>query len=221
MSTWSQIMSAGSAFNLNSCSHYTHAFHGRDLTTMMMATTPPSSSPTSRVPPISMNQVPVHTESASLDLQTALEIARNTDTHVDGALDVTVELFLESELGSLIQQLRAAPDEYIMTKDEFALFNLFRSRFVDEDFTAGAIARFWDNYSGDALPTLPGANRGVAQTNGDGPRSNGIHRSQYLDDEELAFSTSGSSTRLSEDTDAVSPPRSDEIRAQIGSYQGT
>lgn len=77
-----------------------------------------------------------------LDPQRALDIARNTE----GDLDPSVSDFLEAELSKLWGRLQAQPDEYVLTKDEFAVFNFFVSRFHGSETAEKAIARFWKSY---------------------------------------------------------------------------
>lgn len=75
----------------------------------------------------------------TLDIQRALDIARNTE----GDLDPTVSTFLESEIAQLWSRIQARPNEYVLTKDEFAVFNFFVARFNGSDTAEKAIARYW------------------------------------------------------------------------------
>lgn len=77
-------------------------------------------------------------------IQRALEIARNSE----GVVDPTISSCLEYSLREVWARLEANPDSYVLTKDEFALFNYFRHRFTNSDTAQRAIQRFWDNYQG-------------------------------------------------------------------------
>ena len=79
-----------------------------------------------------------------LSLQTALDIARNSE----GGVDSSINAYLERKLGELWARLQAQPHTYVFTKDEFALFNYYRQRFGNTDIATSAIRRFWDNYRG-------------------------------------------------------------------------
>jgi hypothetical protein len=78
-------------------------------------------------------------------IQRALDIARNSE----GVVDPTISSYLERALRDVWTRLEAAPESYILTKDEFALFNFFRHRFTTSNVAQGAVQRFWDNYQGD------------------------------------------------------------------------
>jgi hypothetical protein len=81
-----------------------------------------------------------------LTLQRALDIARNSE----GGVDPAITEFLEKKLGELWARLQAAPNSYIFTKDEFALFNYYRARFGSSEIARSATQRFWDNYNGQS-----------------------------------------------------------------------
>ena len=76
----------------------------------------------------------------------ALEIARDNpmtyrETH-PRAWDI-----LEKEISRIWRQIEANPNTYVMTPDEFSVFNLFRHRFTSNEDTAplavDATARYW------------------------------------------------------------------------------
>ncbi|KAF4551704.1 Hypothetical protein D9617_12g035920 [Elsinoe fawcettii] len=79
---------------------------------------------------------------ATLSIQTALEIARNSDSEIDPI----VLRFLEGQIADLWSRIETHPGSYVMTKDEFALFNYFVTRYKDSDLTEKAIARFWQHH---------------------------------------------------------------------------
>lgn len=74
----------------------------------------------------------------------ALESARNSE---DGCLDERVNELLETAIGELWLAILSQPDSYILTKDEFALFNYFRDKF-NNSIAQRAVKRFWDNFHG-------------------------------------------------------------------------
>jgi len=74
----------------------------------------------------------------------ALEIARESP---DGASDPTISNILETALNQIWSKVRAAPDSYIMSRDEFSLFNFFQHRFVGDKLAISARRRYWDNAS--------------------------------------------------------------------------
>jgi len=79
---------------------------------------------------------------ALLDIQRALDIARNTD----GDLDHSVEKYLEDQLAVVWTRLESRPNSYVLSKDEFAIFNYFVGRYQDSEVAEKAIARFWSSY---------------------------------------------------------------------------
>lgn len=74
----------------------------------------------------------------------ALEIARESP---DGAADPTISNILEGALSHLWAKVQAAPDAYVMSKDEFSLFNFYQHRFVGDQMAVMARKRYWDNAS--------------------------------------------------------------------------
>jgi hypothetical protein len=81
------------------------------------------------------------------DIRGALERARNSD---DGRIDPHTGALLETAIGELWNKILAQPDSYVLSRDEFALFNYFRHRFADSPIARGAVERFWNNFQGDA-----------------------------------------------------------------------
>jgi hypothetical protein len=74
----------------------------------------------------------------------ALEIARESP---DGASDPTISNILESALNQIWAKIQAAPDSYVMSRDEFSLFNFFQHRFIGDKLAISARRRYWDNAS--------------------------------------------------------------------------
>lgn len=72
----------------------------------------------------------------------ALEIARESP---DGASDPTISKILEAALARIWGKVQTAPDSYVMTRDEFAVFNFFQHRFTGDKTAVSARKRYWDN----------------------------------------------------------------------------
>lgn len=72
----------------------------------------------------------------------ALEIARESP---DGASDPTVSKILEVALSQIWGKVQAQPDSYVMTRDEFAVFNFFQHRFTGDKTAVTARKRYWDH----------------------------------------------------------------------------
>ncbi|KAM0287510.1 hypothetical protein ACHAQH_000464 [Verticillium albo-atrum] len=75
----------------------------------------------------------------------ALEIARESP---DGASDATVSNILETALELTWSKITAQPTSYVMSRDEFAVFNYFQHRFVGNRTATEARSRYWDNLTG-------------------------------------------------------------------------
>ena len=75
----------------------------------------------------------------------ALEIARESP---DGAKDPVVSSILEGALGQIWSRVQAQPDSYVMSRDEFAVFNFFQHRFAGNKVAIAARRRYWDTTTG-------------------------------------------------------------------------
>ncbi|KAI5360254.1 hypothetical protein Slin15195_G121150 [Septoria linicola] len=85
-----------------------------------------------------------------LNYQRAIDIARNSE----GELDPTVSAYLEGALTDIWSRVSIQPDDYVMTKDEFAVFNYYRRRFDENTVAENAVARYWANtYDNPAATT--------------------------------------------------------------------
>jgi len=73
-----------------------------------------------------------------LTYQRAIDIARNTE----GDLDPNVTAYLEEAVTEISNNLNSHPDSYVLSKDEFAVFNYFRHRFQG-DLAERAVDRYW------------------------------------------------------------------------------
>ncbi|KAF9779113.1 hypothetical protein IL306_002486 [Fusarium sp. DS 682] len=72
----------------------------------------------------------------------ALEIARDSP---DGSSDPTISKILEAALSRIWDKVQRNPDTYVMTRDEFAVFNFFQYRFTGNKMAVSARKRYWDN----------------------------------------------------------------------------
>ena len=75
-----------------------------------------------------------------LTYQRAIDIARNTE----GALDPNVNAYLEAAIRDIWARIEANPTTYILTRDEFPVFNYYRQRF-DTTIAEQAVDRYWRN----------------------------------------------------------------------------
>ena len=73
-----------------------------------------------------------------LTYQRAIDIARNTE----GDLDPNVTAYLEEAVTEITNNLESYPDSYLLSKDEFAVFNYFRQRFTGE-MAERVVDRYW------------------------------------------------------------------------------
>ena len=76
---------------------------------------------------------------AALTYQRALDLARQTE----GELDPDLRKYLEQALQTIWQNIKHRPDSYILTSDEFAVFNFYQDRFRCDELAERAIARYW------------------------------------------------------------------------------
>ncbi|EER37689.1 conserved hypothetical protein [Histoplasma capsulatum H143] len=74
-------------------------------------------------------------------IRVALEEARNSE---DGSIDPRMTSILETAIGEVWRKVQADPDTYILTRDEFALFNYFLDRFRGP-VAQRAVERYWNN----------------------------------------------------------------------------
>ena len=79
-----------------------------------------------------------------LTYQRAIDIARSTE----GELDPAVKQYLDDALASIWSRIEQEPDSYVLTEDEFAVFNFFAHTFdnypeEDKRLAEQAIARYW------------------------------------------------------------------------------
>jgi hypothetical protein len=72
----------------------------------------------------------------------ALELARDS---AEGAEDPTVSAILEAALADIWSRIHARPSTYVMTREEFAVFNYFQHRFEGNELAISARRRYWDH----------------------------------------------------------------------------
>lgn len=72
----------------------------------------------------------------------ALEIARESP---DGAKDPVISNILETALAQIWAKVTTQPNSYVMSRDEFAVFNYFQHRFEGNKMAIAARKRYWDN----------------------------------------------------------------------------
>lgn len=73
-----------------------------------------------------------------------------------GDIDPAVTTFLERTIDAIWQRVKAQPSTYLFTRDEFAVFTLYRDRFGGNEIAQQAVRRFWEHQ--DASEAA-GANR--------------------------------------------------------------
>ncbi|KAH8425679.1 hypothetical protein N8T08_000243 [Aspergillus melleus] len=78
-------------------------------------------------------------------IRQALEHARDCE---DGNIDRQTSDILEAAITDLWRRVQNQPDSYVLSRDEFALFNYFLRRFNGSPVARRAVERFWNNYQG-------------------------------------------------------------------------
>ena len=78
-----------------------------------------------------------------LTYQRALDLARNAE----GDLDPNVSQYLEKALDDIWANITAQPESYVLSKDEFAVFNFYAQRFEGQPIAQQAIDRYWRHAS--------------------------------------------------------------------------
>ena len=86
--------------------------------------------------------VPATSPANDVIVAQALEIARDSP---NGAKEPSVSSILEGALAEIWAKVQAQPESYVMTRDEFAVFNFFQGRFVGNQTAVAARKRYWDN----------------------------------------------------------------------------
>ena len=89
-----------------------------------------------------------------LTVASALEFIKNNE---DGQIHPSVNAVLERAFGEIWQRIQAQPNTYIMTRDEFTIFNRYRARVSGLRVAQQAVARFWNHFQGS--PSEVGGSR--------------------------------------------------------------
>ena len=76
----------------------------------------------------------------NLTYQRAIDIARNTE----GELDSNVSAYLDKAITDIWNKITAT-DTYVLSRDEFAVFNYYIRRFDGNAVAERAIERYWRN----------------------------------------------------------------------------
>jgi hypothetical protein len=77
-----------------------------------------------------------------LSVTQALEHARDSE---EGARDPLVASILEAAIREIWRKIEREPVSYILTRDEFAIFNYFQDRFAGQPLAIAARKRYWDH----------------------------------------------------------------------------
>ncbi|KAM3074708.1 hypothetical protein ACMFMG_008131 [Clarireedia jacksonii] len=81
--------------------------------------------------------------SNNLSVHQALELARDSEQGADNPAVIRV---LETALETIWGKLQAEPTSYVMTREEFAIFNYFQRRFEGQEIAVEARRRYWDSF---------------------------------------------------------------------------
>ncbi|KAI0912061.1 hypothetical protein F4824DRAFT_190092 [Ustulina deusta] len=87
---------------------------------------------------------PKGNKSINNDVIQALEIARDSP---EAAGHGAIRDLLESALAGIWDRILADESRYVMSRDEFAIFNFFQDRFRNNPIAMAARRRYWDNLS--------------------------------------------------------------------------
>ncbi len=83
-----------------------------------------------------------------LSVPEALQIAK-----YNNGVPPAIPALVEDVFNDLWRRIQAQPADYVMTKEEFAVFNYYRSRLSNDSMIQNAISRFWASYKGDTSTT--------------------------------------------------------------------
>ncbi|KAF4958055.1 hypothetical protein FGADI_2685 [Fusarium gaditjirri] len=90
----------------------------------------------------------------------SLEIARESP---DGSSCPSIKQVLESALEEIWTKIQDQPDSYVMTRDEFAVFNFFQHRFTGDKLANAARKRYWGSLSIDSSESNKTETRDLGQ----------------------------------------------------------
>ncbi|KAA8571517.1 hypothetical protein MFRU_016g00100 [Monilinia fructicola] len=78
----------------------------------------------------------------TLSTSQALDLARTTE---EGAHDPVVISILEGEINRIWIKIQTEPATYVMSREEFGVFNYFQNRFRGQELAAEAQRKYWDS----------------------------------------------------------------------------
>lgn len=78
----------------------------------------------------------------------ALAQVRNTE---NGHPPTNALMALERAIAALWSRILADPERYVMDREEFAVFNFYRSRYEASEVARRAVARYWNNPHGGTM----------------------------------------------------------------------
>lgn len=107
---------------------------------------PPASPAAIRTPPASSCAGSSSSSSiASASARTVAQALAAARDSPEGAEDPTVSATLETAIAAIWRRIQARPASYVMTRDEFAVFNYFQHRFQGDRLAIAARRRYWDH----------------------------------------------------------------------------
>ena len=87
---------------------------------------------------------------SQLTIPEAINIVKQ---HQHGNVDPAVTSFLARIADDIWQRIQVQPSAYVLTREEFAVFNYYRGFFGDDEVVQQAIRRFWEVQDGSARQT--------------------------------------------------------------------
>ncbi|QSZ31782.1 hypothetical protein DSL72_001351 [Monilinia vaccinii-corymbosi] len=78
----------------------------------------------------------------TLSISQALDLARNAEEGADDPLVISV---LEVEINRIWIKIQTEPTTYVMSREEYGVFNYFQNRFQGQELATAARRRYWDS----------------------------------------------------------------------------
>lgn len=126
------------------CSDLPHSFLSKftdDYT--IVITAPPVSSLSSMSPGSNNGGTRVQAPGVTIiNVAQALEVARESP---EGAQDPIIVNTLENAITEIWAKIEREPSSYVLTRDEFAVFNYFQDRFMGQPLAVAARRRYWNS----------------------------------------------------------------------------
>ena len=85
---------------------------------------------------------------SQLTVSEAIDIVKQ---HQHGQIDPGVTSFLAGRAHEIWQRIQAQPLDYVLTREEFAIFTYYRGVFGDDEVVQQAIRRFWGQFPPEPL----------------------------------------------------------------------